>query len=66
MDEITAIGRPPKGKDKREHRVAVYLTNDELAMVHHEAEITGHTLAVILRMRALESMRRSRSLDETA
>lgn len=64
MDETKNIGRPPKGSSKRAHRIAVYLNNDEMDMVNHEAKTTGHTLAVIVRMRALESIRRNRSLDE--
>lgn len=64
MDETKTLGRPPKGANKRAHRIAVYLNDDEMEMVSREAESTGHTLAVLLRMRALESIRRNRSLDE--
>lgn len=63
MDETKTLGRPPKGANKRAHRIAVYLNDDEMEMVSREAESTGHTLAVLLRMRALESIRRSRTLD---
>jgi len=64
VDETKTLGRPPKGANKRAHRIAVYLNDDEMEMVSREAESTGHTLAVLLRMRALESIRRNRSLDE--
>lgn len=64
MDQTKTIGRPSKGEGKRSHRIAVYLNSDELALVNHEVEASGLTLAVLLRMRALESIRRSRSLDD--
>ena len=63
MDQTKTMGRPSKGESKRSHRVAVYLNSDELALVNREAEISGLTLAVLIRMRALESIRRSNSTD---
>jgi len=67
VDELKTAGRPSKtGKDKREHRVAVYLNSDEAALLAQDAAASGHTLAVRLRLRALESIRRSSALTDIA